>query len=278
MPLDKDELAALVSVIKTGSYRAAAEELGRAQSSISYAIKNLEKDLQLEIFVKGTYRPKLTEQGELIYKKAQHLLKMQNELSDYATSLKSGLEASLSLEISPLYPEESLAEVLKSFKNRFPQTKVILSISNSRADLKSLEQDATKIIISTEEAEHCHSDKKLLTNIEELPVSSPEYPAAQEGLTETYFSNLTELKLNQQTCHESNSWSLMSYQQIKTLILQNLGWGYLPASIAVNEIQSGSLVKIPSLNSKQTALYLYHNKARCLGLAAEYLCGLFIKS
>ncbi len=274
MPLDQDELAALVSVVNTGSFRAAAEELKRAQSSISYAIKNLEKDLDIEIFSRNTYRPQLTAQGELIYNKAKHVLKMQNELTDYASSIKSGQETNISLEINILYPQDLLAIALEKFKDKFPQTKINLSVINS-AIIGNTFNDSYKIIIDIEQAELAKLEKILIANIEELPVSHPDYPAAQEGLTDAYFSNLTELKMNQTQNTETNTWSLTNYELIKNLISKKLGWAYLPASFIQNELNNSSLVKISSLNTKHTALYLYRNRTKALGSAAEYLYELF---
>lgn len=274
MPLDRDELAALVSVVNTGSFRAAAEELKRAQSSISYAIKNLEKELDIEIFGRATYRPQLTSQGELIYQKAKHLLKMQNELLDYAASIKQGLEASISLEVNILYPQDSLTKALEKFKAKFPTTQIHLSIIGSTSNLDSMIDDSSRIIIDLEQTKLTNLGMELLTSIEELPVSHPDYPAAQEGLTDTYFTNLTELKINQQ-CPESNTWSLMNYETIKDLLAKKLAWAYLPAKLIQDELRNNELVKIPSLDIKHTALYLYRNKSKFTGPVTEYLCGLF---
>ncbi len=274
MPLDRDELAALVSVVNTGSFRAAAEELKRAQSSISYAIKNLEKEFEIEIFNRNTYRPKLTTQGELIYHKAKHVLKMQSELADFASSLKSGLETSISLEINVLFPSELLATALEKFRNKFPQIQILLSIK-PKITIETTNA-VSKIIIDTENSNACASlEKTLITTIEKLPVSHPEYPAVQKGLTEAYFSNLTELKVHNDSCSQNNVWSVMNYELMKELISRKLAWAYIPTNLIQTELTNNTLVKIPSLNTKHTPLYLYRDKSKALGPAAEYLYELF---
>ena len=52
MTIGFEELEALLAIVEHGSFRAASEKLHKAQSSVSYAIKNLEKDLGIEVFDK----------------------------------------------------------------------------------------------------------------------------------------------------------------------------------------------------------------------------------
>ena len=70
MAVTHEELETLVSIVEEGSFRAASERLMKAQSAVSYAIKNLETDLGVILFDRTFYRPRLTAEGETIYQKA----------------------------------------------------------------------------------------------------------------------------------------------------------------------------------------------------------------
>ena len=51
-------------VARTGSFTTAGKEIGLSQPSVSRIISNLEKELQVALFVRSTHAVKLTEAGE----------------------------------------------------------------------------------------------------------------------------------------------------------------------------------------------------------------------
>ncbi|MFN9066374.1 MAG: LysR family transcriptional regulator, partial [Bdellovibrionales bacterium] len=61
------QIEAAVTVVQTGSFRAAAEKLNKAQSAISHAIQSLEDQLGVKIFDRSTYRPQLNPAGKSLY-------------------------------------------------------------------------------------------------------------------------------------------------------------------------------------------------------------------
>ena len=72
--MNLDQLRVLDAIVRTGSFRAAAEELHRAQSAVSYAVKNLESDLGVQLFSRDASRPVLTPEGQAVHAKARALL------------------------------------------------------------------------------------------------------------------------------------------------------------------------------------------------------------
>ena len=57
-----DQIAVFLAIVETGSFAAAGRKLGRATSAVSYAIANLESQLDLQLFVRaGASKPRLTE-------------------------------------------------------------------------------------------------------------------------------------------------------------------------------------------------------------------------
>ena len=61
-----DQLLVLESIIRTGSFAAAAKELHRVPSAISYSIKTLEEGLEIKIFDRSRQRAVLTTEGKRI--------------------------------------------------------------------------------------------------------------------------------------------------------------------------------------------------------------------
>ncbi|MFU1682300.1 LysR family transcriptional regulator [Phaeobacter piscinae] len=59
-----DQLIALDAIVSTGTFRGAAERLHKSQSAISHTIRQLEDQLELELFSREAYRPVLTPAGK----------------------------------------------------------------------------------------------------------------------------------------------------------------------------------------------------------------------
>ena len=66
MLLTLDQLEVLDAIARLGSFSAAAQELHRATSAVSYANKTLESSLGVSVFDRSGHRAKLTESGRLV--------------------------------------------------------------------------------------------------------------------------------------------------------------------------------------------------------------------
>ena len=64
--MDIQNLQAFAAVAELGSFSAAARKLGKAQSSVSALIQNLEIDLGLTLFDRSSRNPRLSQEGAAI--------------------------------------------------------------------------------------------------------------------------------------------------------------------------------------------------------------------
>lgn len=64
MKATSEELAIFVSVVESGSFSRAAEQLGQANSAVSRAVKKLEMKLGVSLLNRTTRQLSLTEEGE----------------------------------------------------------------------------------------------------------------------------------------------------------------------------------------------------------------------
>ena len=75
------QLTYFVTVVECGSFRRAAEELYLAQSSLSQAVGNLEKELGFSLLRRGREGTAPTEMGELVYEQSKQLLDQAGQLA-----------------------------------------------------------------------------------------------------------------------------------------------------------------------------------------------------
>ena len=75
-----EQWRALISVVDTGSYAAAALALNKSQSSVTYAVQKLETLLGVRAFEVQGRKAVLTSTGHLLYRRAQHLLSAATDI------------------------------------------------------------------------------------------------------------------------------------------------------------------------------------------------------
>ena len=82
-----DQLQIIETIVKSGSFSGAAKQLHRAQSAVSYSVKNLEDHWGFEIFDRSSYRAKLTPTGKAVIGKIRALLQNAETLDQFCLSL-----------------------------------------------------------------------------------------------------------------------------------------------------------------------------------------------
>ena len=131
-----EQWRALVAVVDGGSYSKAADALHKSQSSITYALQQLESDLGVKPFKIEGRKAVLTPTGQLLYRRARYLLDESAQLERSAQRLSAGWEAELRLAIEVLFPTWLLLACLDRFGEESPNTRieVIESVIGHRSD------------------------------------------------------------------------------------------------------------------------------------------------
>lgn len=127
MRLTLDALAVLDAIARRGSFAAAAEELHRVPSAITYTVHKLEQDLDVQVFDRSGHRARLTPVGETLLAEGRHLLRAAGELEALVRRVATGWEAELSIAVSALLPLAPLLPLIEDFDRETPGTRLRLS-------------------------------------------------------------------------------------------------------------------------------------------------------
>ena len=119
------QLRYFVAAAETGSMTAAAERLVIAQSAVSAAVSNLEKELRIQLFIRRRARGlTLTPAGERLLQQARDLLNHVNEVTEEARGSGRELSGPVSLgcfvTLAPLY----LPPLLTAVADTHPEIEV----------------------------------------------------------------------------------------------------------------------------------------------------------
>jgi DNA-binding transcriptional LysR family regulator len=121
-----DSLRVLDTIERRGSFAAAAQELCVVTSAITYAIRNLEQDLGLNLFDRSGRRARFTREGRLLLERGRDLLARAADFDAEVQLIATGWEARLVLAVDQVLCMEPLLPLIAAFFREAPQTSLQL--------------------------------------------------------------------------------------------------------------------------------------------------------
>ncbi|MDA8127470.1 MAG: LysR family transcriptional regulator [Betaproteobacteria bacterium] len=115
MPLTLEALTVLDAIDRRGSFARAAEELGRAPSSLTYTVQQIEAELDVLLFDRSGHRARFTPAGRLLLDEGRALLGAAQALENRAREVAGGWELRFTLALEGILPLAPLLPVLDAF-------------------------------------------------------------------------------------------------------------------------------------------------------------------
>lgn len=271
-PPSLDHLRCFLAVVEEGSFNQAAKKLGRAISVVSYAISQLETQLDVRLFDReGSRKPRLTEAGKALLSEALAISGDVDALLAKVRSLRQGLEAELSLAVDVMVPGSMLASLLGEFQGRFPTVGLRLHVEALGAVAALvLDGKATLAIAGPDILDMPELQCEAIGSVELVPVAAPTHPLAMASaiasgearkhlqLVLTDRSPLTEGR--DFSVLSPRSWRLGDLGAKHALLKEGIGWGSMPRHAVQQDLDSGALVELhlperPSLDYALIALW-----------------------
>ncbi|PKR90203.1 LysR family transcriptional regulator [Pleomorphomonas diazotrophica] len=130
-----DGISEFLAVVRRGSFRAAAGELGVTPGAVSQAVQTLERRIGLPLFHRTTRHVALTEAGERLLGEVRPAADaIAGSLSNLA-SLSSKPSGTLRLLTHPIIAREVLTPMLPAFLTAYPDIAVEVITDTKRHDL-----------------------------------------------------------------------------------------------------------------------------------------------
>jgi DNA-binding transcriptional LysR family regulator len=132
--MDTRQLAAFCAVVERKSFSQAAERLGVTQPAVSLQIRALEKRLGARLLDRSGRRVEPTEAGLRLYRAAQRLLALEEQLLDEVAGEAGGeLAGELRLGASTGPAAIVVPLLLCEFQRENPQVKISLSVHDTQS-------------------------------------------------------------------------------------------------------------------------------------------------
>ncbi len=140
MQIERNEVRALSAVVEEGGFSRAAERLSLSQSAVSQTIANLEHKIGTALFARGR-KPVLTEAGVRLFRYAQTVLNEERTALEDLEQLRRGGLSTLNLAMSSLVNRFHGTQLMLTFCERNPLTRLKLDVAPSREIIYGVDED-----------------------------------------------------------------------------------------------------------------------------------------
>jgi DNA-binding transcriptional LysR family regulator len=286
-------LSTVKKIVETGSYQKAAAAQNYAQSTITFQVRQLERELGVPLFEKKGGRMTLTQPGKELLPLIDKVLDSVDALSRRGKE-KDGLFGALTVALPESLVTYQIQPILKEFKEKAPHVRLALRVMNCFAIYDQLPDSDMDIAVHYDVGVYPKSvsTRKLKTFPLAL-VCSPNLPDRERDfVTPNQKKALCHIQndrdalslkifqhyLRQRAITLETGIEVWSIEAIKKTVMSNLGVAYLPRFTVEQELAAGTLQEVPTAIAKpeMTALCAY-SKNRWKSPAMELFLQLLIK-
>lgn len=132
------QLQTLLTVIETGSFSAAALELDSAQSAVSYAVAELERDLGVRLLERGRFGARPTAVGERVAAHARAVLSLAEALRQEAALEHGAVQGRVRVATFRSMASQVLPKVMARLRRSHPGLEV--GVMEENGDVSELER------------------------------------------------------------------------------------------------------------------------------------------
>ena len=257
--MDIRALNIFIEVAELGSFTKAGDKLGYSQPTVSFQIKQLEKELGVSLFDRIGHTVSLTDAGRDALRYAQHICHLSQEMvldtsghREPAGVLRLGMPDSLC--------EPLIAGHFRAFRNHYPKISLQIFTGDTEHLLSFLDHNEADLILTMDD--HLYNPNYVIVDEEPIDVHfvvSPENPLVQkdsvtiEELLQHPFL-LTEKGMSyRRLLDERLARSSMEIQPVLetgradlicSLAEENAGVAFLPDYVTADSVLKGKLVRL----------------------------------
>jgi len=119
--LTPDALTMIDTIARTGSFAAAARELGKVPSALTYSVRQLEDALDVLLFDRRSRQAKFTAAGRELLDEGRRLLAETRAVANRVRRVASGWETQLSVAVDDVISRSTLFDLCEAFYALEPQ-------------------------------------------------------------------------------------------------------------------------------------------------------------
>ncbi|QTN21328.1 LysR family transcriptional regulator [Rhizobacter sp. AJA081-3] len=296
--LTPEALAMMDTIARTGSFAAAARELGKVPSALTYNVRQLEDALDVLLFDRSSRQAQLTAAGEELLTEGRRLLIEMDAVANRVRRVATGWETQLTIAVDVVMSQVTIFELCEAFYARCAEQNVE---HGTRLRLRSEVLAGTwealisgqadlAIGVGTQSQPPAGIEFALLGEMEFVFAVAPHHPlAAHEGpISDTELLRHravavadSALRMSPITVNILPGQDVLTVSSTQAKIeaqIRCMGCGYIPEPMARPHVEAGRLVVKAVERTRQAAVMGYawragvgsKGKRAPLGLALQW--------
>ena len=254
--LTPDALSLLQAVSQTGSFAAAARELGLVPSAVTYRVRQIEDALDVLLFDRSSRQARITEAGAELLREGARLLQEIDAVAKRVRRVATGWESELTIAVDTVIACPTLMELAEAFYELDPPTRLRLRDEAVSGTLEALASGRADLAIGivhepgTVAGIHSHPLGEVLfvyAVAPHHPLAKTKGPISDEMLQKHRAVAVADTVQN----GVAATFGLLAGQDVLTMPsmrakldaqLRGLGGGFVPEPMARPYIERGALV------------------------------------
>lgn len=258
-PVTLDALEVLDAIARKGSFAAAAADLFKVPSAVSYTVQKLEQDLEIVLFRKQGRKSVLTEAGKVMLEQGRELLEASQRLAVAVKKTHHGWEPVFNIAIDSILSFDFIYPVLAQFYQIHPDIEINLFEEVLGGAHESIRVGRADLVVGAglDPVLGAGLRYQVLREIEWIFAVAPEHPLTREPLP------LTTAAIEQYRFIAGKDTSRNQAPQSRRMLSKRpalgvpsitekvraqslgLGVGFLPAHRIQHELEQGLLIALP---------------------------------
>jgi DNA-binding transcriptional LysR family regulator len=254
--LTPDALALLQAVARSGSFAAAARELGVVPSAITYRIRQIEDALDVLLFDRKSRQARLTDAGAEMLREGGRLLLEIDAVAHRVKRVAAGWESQLTIAVDTIVSSSVVMEMAEAFFGLAPITRLRLREESLSGTLEALVSGQADLAlgVALEPANSAGIQSRALGEIALVYAVAPHHPlAGVEGVLKDELVQKHRAVAVADSVQRGTAVTvgLLAGQDVLTVptmrakldaLLRGLGGGFVPEPMARPYVESGRLV------------------------------------
>jgi len=254
--LTPDALSLLQAVAQSGSFAAAARELGLVPSAVTYRVRQIEDALDVLLFDRSSRQARLTDAGTELLREGARLLQEIDAVANRVRRVATGWESQLTIAVDTVISCATVMELAQAFFELAPTTRLRLRDESLTGTLEALTSGQADLAIGVV------LDPGTAAGIQAQPIGdmpfvyvvAPHHPLAKmrEPIGDDILQKHRAIAVADSVQHGvAVTFSLLPGQDVLTVPtmrakidaqLRGLGGGFVPEPLARPHIERGTLV------------------------------------
>jgi DNA-binding transcriptional LysR family regulator len=277
--LTPDALTMMDTIARMGSFAAAARELGKVPSALTYSVRQLEDALDVLLFDRSSRQAQLTAAGTELLHEGRRLLQEMDAVANRVRRVASGWETQLSISFEDILSAPTMFELVQAFcevcddslGGERPATRLRLRTDVLTGTWEALVTGQVDLAIGVS-ALHANPggiELRTLGEVSFVFCVAPHHPlAALDGpLSDAQLVHHRAVAVADSAQRLAPmTVNLLPGQDVLTVanmrmkleaLLRGLGCGFLPEPLARPHLEAGTLVQKETARAATTALLHY---------------------